>query len=252
MESRKEKIFRLGLVTKGIVYLLVGALFITASRAGGTQSTLQFIADQPFGQILLALVGLGLLGYSAFRWYSAIEDPANEGDGKEGISKRVGYAASGSVYALLAVSAFSIILGRSGGGDKKTDMASQVMAMDYGYFLIAILGVILIGVGVYHLYKSWNEKYKEKVQTASMSRKTQKIYDLAAKSGLAARGVVFAILGYFLIKAAASQQAGKVGGLEEAFQFLQQSGFPWAASLIALGLAAYGVYMFVMARYRPL
>jgi len=255
MKDRTKKIFRIGFATKGVLYFLIGFLFISASQSTGKTGVLQFILEQPYGKILLALTGIGLLGYSAFRWYEALTDPEQIGQSEDAkkTGKRVGFAVSGMAYALLAITAFSMLIGSGGnnGGNKKA-IAAELMSQPFGQWLVGILGAILIGVGIRHLYRAISEKYKQKIRSAGLSEKVRKIYGTAAKAGLSARGVVFGLIGFFMIQAAIQHQPSEAGGLNQVFEFLQGSGFPWAAVLMAVGLAAYGVYMFVQARHRPL
>ena len=71
--------------------------------------------------------------------------------------------------------------------------------------------------------------------------------------GLAARGVVFAVIGFFLIQAARSSNASQVRGLGGALAALASQPYgPWLLGLVALGLVAYGIYNFVQARYRQM
>lgn len=254
MNDKLKSFFRFGLTAKGIVYFLLGGLFLFASRTTGKSGVLDFVAGQTFGQVLLALLGIGLLAYSIFRWYWATEDPEEHGEDAEGYSKRVGYAASGTAYGALAVSAFSILLGSrsrgSGGSGQKEQIMGELLTTTWGQWLVGILGVILAIVAIFHLYRAFTEKYAEKINSSALSSKIRKVYHYTAKAGLSARSVVFFVLGYLLFKSVTFGASEKVSGLQDVFQFLKSSEFPWAATLIAVGLAAYGVYMLVVARYR--
>ena len=74
-----------------------------------------------------------------------------------------------------------------------------------------------------------------------------------ARFGLAARGVVFCIIGFFLIQAARQYDVREVRGLGEALQVLQQQPYgTWLLGIVALGLVAYGIYMIIQGRYRHL
>ncbi|WP_232224209.1 DUF1206 domain-containing protein [Mastigocladopsis repens] len=67
---------------------------------------------------------------------------------------------------------------------------------------------------------------------------------------MVARGIVFCIIGWFLIQAATQSDASQAGGLGEALQTLAQQPYgPWLLGLVALGLVAYGGYMVIQARY---
>lgn len=107
MDSKKETLSRIGMLSKGIVYLLIGILTaLTAFGQGGNKTSgkgaLEFLAQQSYGQILLVIIGLGLFGYLFFRLYQAIADLKNHGDDVKGYVMRGSYVISGLVYGSLA------------------------------------------------------------------------------------------------------------------------------------------------------
>ena len=62
-----ETFARFGYAAKGFVYSAIGILALLAAFSIGgdttdTSGALQAIANQPFGQILLALIAFGLVG----------------------------------------------------------------------------------------------------------------------------------------------------------------------------------------------
>lgn len=69
-------LFRFGLTIRGVVFMIVGALFVVAAyrispeQAGGTSEALDALRAQPFGRVLLGIVALGL---TAFGLYSILE-----------------------------------------------------------------------------------------------------------------------------------------------------------------------------------
>ena len=63
---------RIGYVAKGIAIALVGGLFLYAGfthdpkKSGGLDQALHKVLEQPFGQVLLVLIGLGIACYGLF------------------------------------------------------------------------------------------------------------------------------------------------------------------------------------------
>jgi len=70
------------------------------------------------------------------------------------------------------------------------------------------------------------------------------------RMGLAARGVVFALIGVFLIQAALQQDAGAAVGLGGALNRLAEQPFgEILLGVVAAGLCTYGLFSFIEARY---
>lgn len=257
-----ETFARVGIVAKGVVYLLVGALaamavFTAGGGNNGKQGALQTIIEQPFGKILLGIVVLGLLGYVTWRMIQAFKDPDGYGTDTKGIFKRIGFFFSGLIYLFFAFSGARMIFsglgssnsGGSGGGGRQM-LVAKVLEQPFGQWLIGIAAVILIAKGIEQLYKAYTAKFKRKVNEAKMSHKERVTFMRTGRIGLTARGIVWGILGYFLIQAALQSDASEAKGTEGALDFLSFTGGPYLMAAVALGLAIYGIFMFVMAKYR--
>jgi hypothetical protein len=252
-----EWLGRFGYAAKGIVYGVVGVLAAQAAfGAGGattdTSGALLAILQQPFGQILLGVIAVGLAGYVVWRLVQAVADPDQKGSDAQGIVARVGYALSGLAYAGLALTAVQLILGSSNAGNGQTqDWTARLMAQPFGPWLVGIIGTIIVGVGLYQFYQSYTANFREKLRRAEMSAAKETWVTRLGRFGLAARGVVFVIGGIFLIRAAMQTNPGAARGLGGALATLAQQPFgPWLLGVVAAGLIAYGIYMLALARYR--
>src|SRR5829696_9694962 len=94
-----ERLARLGYATEGAMYTLIGLLaagvaFGTGGRATGQRGALEIVAGSPFGDVLVGLLALGLLGYALWRGVQAIADPDGEGTEVKALGKRIGYGVS--------------------------------------------------------------------------------------------------------------------------------------------------------------
>ena len=253
---------RFGYAAKGVVYAIIGVLAAqTAFRGGssgqttGQSGALQTIASQPFGRIMLGLVAVGLIGYALWRLVQAIMDPEREGSDGEGIVKRLGYGISGLTYAGLAFSAFRIIQGTGGGGGSNAQgFTARLMSQPFGQWLVGIVGVIIIGVGFFQIYKGAAAKFREDLKLSEMGSAEETWATRAGRIGLTARGVVYGVIGALLIQAALQANPQQAGGLGKALQTLAQQPYgPWLLGGVALGLIAYGAYAaLVLARFRKI
>lgn len=252
-----ERLARFGLASKGIVYIIVGVLAVQAATGPGgkttdTQGALTTIAEQPSGTFLLSLVAIGLIGYVLWRFVQAIMDPEHKGTEAKGIVQRLGIAMSGLAYASLALSAVKLALGSGGSNQNASkDWTARLLAQPFGRWLIIIIGVVVIGVGLTQLHNAYSAKFREKFKLAQMSPTEQIWMTRLGRLGLAARGVIFGVIGGFLIQAALQSNPNKAQGLDGALQELARQPFgPWILGTVATGLVAYGVYMLSQARYR--
>lgn len=250
---------RVGIAAKGVVYVLIGVLAAMAAfgkggATGGQDSVFKWILQQPFGQILLGLVIIGLLCYVAWRMIMAFKDPDGLGTDAKAMFKRAGYFISGLTYLFFAFTALRMLLpelsGGSGGGNGREMLISKVLEQPFGQILIGVFAAILIGKGIFQFYRGVKGQFKGHVNERTMSHKEHEVYTRAGRVGYIARGIVFAILGYFLVKAAMQSDASEAGGTGEALGFLSGAGGPYILAAVALGLAAYGIFMFVKSRYR--
>lgn len=252
-----ERLARFGYAAKGLVYGIVGLLAAQAAVGNGgrttdTQGALQAIVTQPFGKVLLGIVAIGLFGYVLWQFVQAIKDPENKGSDAKGILQRIGYAISGIIYAGLALSAVRIILGSGGGNSNYTeDWTARLLSQPFGQWLVGTIGAFIVGLGFYQFYKAFTTKFRKQFNLSELSDTEQKWVKAISRLGLAARGVVFCVIGFFLIQAARQSDASQVQGLGEALHTLEQQPYgSWILGIVAVGLVAYGIYMVMQARYR--
>lgn len=253
-----ERLARLGYAAKGVVYFVVGLLaalkaFGSGGRTTGTSGALKTIVTQPFGKFLLSIVALGLIGYALWRLVQSILDPEHVGREMNAklIAQRLGYAFSAFAYAGLAVTSVKLIMGSDGGESSLIeDWTSLLLVQPFGQWLVGLVGAIVISVGAYYVYEAYEGKFRRKLKLHEMTS-TQRIWaTFAGRFGIASRGVVFGIIGIFLIQAARLSEASKTKGLDGALAILAQQPFgAWILGVVALGLIAYGVYSTIQARY---
>jgi hypothetical protein len=255
----RERIARFGYATKGAVYIVVGGLATMAASGMGGETTdlrgaLQAIEDQPFGKFALATVAFGLIGYVVWRLLQAIADPDAKGTRLKGILIRIGYAGSGLVYAGLAFTAAKILIdvGEPDSSSKQQQhWIARLMSVPYGRWLVCLAGGSVVGFGLYQIYKGLSAKFRKRLKLGQMSFTKKAWATLSGRIGYTARGVVFCIVGGFVVQAALQYDPSKAKGLEGVLDTLAQSRYGyWLMGFVAAGLIAYGLYMLVEARYR--
>ena len=256
-----KRFAKLGLVAKGVVYCLIGILaFMAAFEIGGRsernlnkQGVFRFILDQPFGQVLLALVAVGLVCYALWRLTQAFLDNEHKGTDAKGIGRRLVYGFSGLAYGSLAYYSFRLVVGSQGkqGGDSaRQTLVGEILQKPFGQWVVGLIGLGIIGMGLYQIYRALSGKYLKHVQTSSIKTELKELIIRAGKIGYISRGIVWGLIGYLFIKAALAANASQAGGSSRAFAFLEQASYgSFMLGAVALGLFCYGLFMFVRARY---
>lgn len=253
-----ERYARFGYVAYGLVYALVGFFAVQAAFSGGGKTTgqegaLQSILSAPLGRVLLVLIAVGLLGYAAWRLLQGIMDPDDDGSDAKGIVKRLDHGLNGLFHGALALTAgrLALGLGGGGGGGSPDGWTARLLAQPFGRWLAVIAGVIIVGVGLYQFYKAYKASFRDELKLHEMSLREKIWATRSGRLGYAARGVVFGVIGVFIIQAAVQTDPQKARGLGGALQTLARQPFgPYLLGAVALGLVSYGVFMLVMARYR--
>lgn len=258
-----EKLARLGYAAKGIVYFVIGLLAAQAAIGTGGKTTdpegaLSEIVTQPFGKFLLAIVTLGLIGYALWRYVQAILDPEHHQQSRSQSGKRIiqrlGYGFSAIAYTGLAFTAIKLILGsgsNSNNSNSTADWTARFLAQPFGQWFVALGGLITIGVGISYIYQAYKAQFQREFKLQQMSNVERTWAKGLGQFGMAARGVVFWIIGVLLIQAALQSDASRAKGLGGALATLAAQPFgPFLLGTIALGLIAYSLYSIIAARYR--
>ncbi|MFD3496301.1 DUF1206 domain-containing protein [Streptomyces sp. NPDC058690] len=251
---------RAGFAARGVIYLLIGVLSlrIAFSDGGGEQAdrggAIAEIAEKPFGTVLLWLLGIALVGMALWRLTEAAFGQAGP-DGKKA-SKRAMAAGRCVFYGFAAYSVLSYAAGEKGSGSGSSDKDSQditakVLDWPGGQWIVGIAGAAVAGAGVWIAVRAFRRKFQKHLKKSDMSPKTRKVVNFLGMLGGACRGAVFAVAGGFAIAAALKHKPGKAKGMDDTLRsFTDTPAGPWLLVLIALGLAAYGVFSWANARWR--
>jgi hypothetical protein len=257
-----EALARLGYAVRGALYLVVGALAVqlAAGAGGGAAETqlgaIETIGRQPFGRALLVLVAIGLAGYGLWGLVRAAVDPFGGEPGPAGLARRAGYLVSGGAYGALVPPTVLLILGAGpggapGAGGDASAWVARALAAPGGAWLVGGAGVVwILGGGLGQLVRAYRADFRREFAAGRMAPAERRWATRVGRLGLAARGVVFALVGGFLVRAAAAGDAGRARGLDGALQALAAA--PHGAALLALvaaGLVCFGAYSLLCARW---
>jgi hypothetical protein len=258
-----EKFARFGYAAKGIVYVVVGAIAGMAAigarhGAAGSRGAMQTISRQPFGHVMLGVVACGLAGFGLWQFIRAIEDPESEGADGKGIGRRIGFFGSGLIYFGLVWYAIGVITGAArgggGGGDDDADArtwSATIMSYPMGQWLVFLIGCGIVCYGVFQLVRAFRKHLGVPPRLGQLDPHTHRMVMVLGRIGVAARGIVFGIVGVFLAMAAYHHNPSEARGIAGALESLERQPYgPWLLGIVAVGVIAYGVYMLVLARHR--
>lgn len=238
---------RLGYFARAVLYTLFGVIALTTSGqiSEGAQGVYGTIEDYPAGTALLWLMAIGLFGYALFRLASALFDVENHGSDKTGIATRIGHLGSAAGHLLLAYSAYRFAT-RGGGGSESgraQDAAAGVLSFEFGAAVLGLLGLAFLGAAFFQAKKGITGEFMRRIDPRAPDPTRW-----LGGAGYVARAVVFAVIGWALLQSAWSGNTSQVVTLGGAIASLGDNGI-WF-TLVAIGLLLFGVFSFVLARYR--
>ena len=216
---------------------------------GGQENAFRTILRQPFGRVVLGIMALGLIGYTLWRFVSAATDSEHRGGDAKGLGVRIGSAFRGVVYAGIAFEVIRLLMHRGGGSGGDTQAqhwTSELMKQPFGPWLVGAVGLGIVGYGAYQLYAAWDAKLSKRINLGEIDSRVRRKVIAISRFGIGARGVVFFIIGGSLVMAAVKHSPSRARSTSGALESLPDP----VLVLVGLGLAAYGVYALVNARYR--
>lgn len=235
---------RLGFAARGLLYLVIAYLLIRIGRAESPSGALDYLADGGGKALLLAMIA-GFLAYGVWRMADALFNVEQHEGGKTGLRERLGAGASGIVHLLLAWQAVRLLRGSRSGGSGSQASAQDALSMPGGELMLVLAGAVLIGVGLFQLVKAYKCRFLRHLEARVANEPWAK---WLGQAGYLARGVVFMISGYFLLRAGLHHQASEAGGFDRALAWLSDP----LDVIVAAGLFGFGLYSLIEARFRVL
>ncbi|MEB8328665.1 DUF1206 domain-containing protein [Flavobacteriaceae bacterium KMM 6897] len=243
----------IGFISKGSIYLVIGLLTLLAAlnmggESSGTNQALKFLKKQPFGQVLLLVLGTGLMCYSFWMFVRCFKDPENIGNDKKGKMMRFGIFITGLVYTFLAFLCFYHLFtytpeGSSGSRYINLLGPSLISILFIGIGVILVIQAIILVVGVIKggLLDQFNLE----------GRKGAYIIRLVGKFGFFSRAFIVGIIAYFFLRAGLYSGSHEIKGIQDAFSFLDQSDFGTVLMVFtSVGYISYGLFFIFLSRYR--
>ncbi|MFF3750859.1 DUF1206 domain-containing protein [Streptomyces sp. NPDC002018] len=253
---------RWGFAARGVLYLLIGVLALQIAFGGGENKqadrggALAEVSKQPMGSVVLWALGFGLAGMALWRLSEALFGAAGP-DGHKA-HKRLMSAARAVFYGFVAFSVLAFAAGDAGSGSGSSDRQSQdvtarALELPGGQWIVGIAGAGIAVAGVWIGSRAALRKYHKHLKLSRMSRREKQFVDVTGVAGGVARGVLFAAVGVFVVRAAIAYRPDEAKGLDDTLRsFAGNPAGTWLLAAVALGLALFGLFSFAMARRRKL
>lgn len=248
-----------GCVSTGIVYSAVGVIailsFLKLKKGGADEASLFAYLDQYLvGKILVWIIMLGMVSYIIWRIIETIRDPYGYGRQLKGIVKRTVTALSSFADAFIAHSTLMVLLDK--GGMVKTglptaqrEMADNMLQESWGQPLLMTVGIITAITAIVQLGYVISRTYMERLNIDHLVRWKRKAIHVLAWAGHCARGTILGIIGFFIIKAAVTENAEVIVNTDKAFDFLGDDIGHFSFIAIAIATICYGIFMFAFGLY---
>lgn len=252
-----ERAARVGWVSRGVLYLILGSLATLAAigEGGGLhdgKGVMRWIMSLPAGTLLVALSACGFAGYALYCAALTVFGQENTDGAMAAIAARSKGAIGCIVYGSLTFTSVQLLRGHDKHGDDKRVWIATLLMQPWGRILIGILAVSVIGFGIYQCVYAVSAKHRDEVNSQAMSARERSAFLWIGRAGLISRGIVFGVIGYFMLRAAIqAAPSGTETSTSDALRQIRDVG--WAPlAVIALGLAAYGVLQLFYAKYRKI
>lgn len=238
---------RIGFAISGVLHLAIGWIALQLASGGGSgkkadqTGALQSLAENGLGRTLLWVGVVGLLALGIWQLLdAAVGHYGSDGEVWADRAKSLG---KGVVYLALAWTAFSVARGSGSSGDS-ADWTAKLMDAPAGRWLVGAVGLGVLGVAGYHVWKGATKKFLEDLREHPGTWPTR-----AGQVGYIAKGVALAVVGVLVVAAAVQGNAAKSSGLDGALRTLRDQPFgPALLTAVAVGIAAYGLYSFSRAK----
>ena len=249
-----DKLARLGLLARAVIYLLMGWLAILVASGDRNKEVdqrgaLHEVARHTGGTVILWIMAAGLAGYALWRLKQAAFGVA----GKEGKTlPRVQSLGRALIYAFFAYNCVHLLVtAHNRSQARQTEiLTGDLMQSTAGRWLVAAVGVVVVGIAIFLMYEGVARKFREHLKEWEMSHAQYLVVVTLGVVGTTARGAVFALAGALVVDAAITYDPNKARGIDGALRSLANASLGPALLIVAAaGLIIFGLFGCAEARW---
>lgn len=246
-----QAMLTVGLISYGVVHLLIAFICVQIAwgiGGGGEASQSGALAEltgTAIGPILLWIIAVGFVFLGVWQLFEALWGHLDREPGRKRTVKRVGSAGKTVIYLGLAYTAATTAMGSGSSGESEETWTARLMSVTFGRILVALVGVAILALGIRLIRRGITKKFTRDLDGGV----TERVLRLG-QVGYVAKGIAFVIVGCLFGWAAWTYDPEKAGGLDDALRTIREA--PFGAillTLMALGLACFGVFCFTWARH---
>ena len=237
---------------RGVLYLTMGAIAAQAAagaagRAAGTQGALQALAHQPFGRALLFVATAGLGGFALWCLWRTLRPKPRAETWWGSLLVRADFLIGFVIHAMLVLACVYLLTGYEE-PDPTGDRAARhwtawLLSYPAGRLALAVAGLYLVGAGLGQIYIGATTNLRDVLDLDRLAPAWRVAAVAVSRTGIAARGIVLALVGVFLLLAAYRHDPHRAHGIGGALEELELRPYgPWLLGSAAAGLLAYGAY----------
>ncbi|MEO6988734.1 MAG: DUF1206 domain-containing protein [Aquihabitans sp.] len=270
LPSKHEAIVRAGRVaigTQGVLYMILGLLAVQVAAGDSSakpsqKGAVEAVARQPFGQVLLIAVALGLASHAAWRLVLAIRgEPGTDDEDGKSLAKRAANLGRAAIYSSLTLAAVTLAFGsggsKSGGsggsssGSKEQKSTALVLSWPAGRWLVIAGGLGIVGAGLWNVRRAVTRSFLDKLDCSTVAEGKERTVEIIGIIGYLARACSYGLIGWFLITAGRQHDSSETEGLDGALRELATTNHgPWLLRLLAVGLMLFGCFRVIDAMLR--
>lgn len=254
MQQTTQRLARAGLVTRGVLYAIIGWLAVQMAlgdrgRRVDQKGVMSTLLRQPLGRLLVLALALGFLAYATWRLIEGVWNPEDDG-----ALKRLSAIGRCALNLGLAVTAFRVVArgAQEASGHEQQDATAHLLGWGpVGQWLVVAAGLFVVGIGLWSGWQAVSGRFEKQLKSYEMSKGERPTIAAVARVGLIGRMVAWVLSGGFIVRAAVRFDPAEGVGLDASLHELVGESFgPPALLLVGAGLVAFGIHQFSMARYR--
>ncbi len=254
-----DRLTRVGYGVKGLIYITMGFLAIQGTLGNNRTQTpadqlgaIRTFGRLPFAHVLLWVILIGLISYALWGLIRAFLDPFHKGNDAAGLLARAGFLISAVTYAFFILPTLDLIRGGAGSSQasRTQRFIAAVLALPFGRVLVVLGGLAAVLGGIYQIYLGISSTFEQQFKPYALNAEQRKLATDIGRFGTIARGIVFAIVGFFFVLAGYFANPHNAATFDGALRFLARQPYGlWLMAIVAVGLMAFGVYSIISAAW---